>query len=64
VTSATIVARTESGARTLATIPATDAQGIQLLTGGMTEPVGSGGVVRRSAEGTSIWNFTDFDVDR
>jgi hypothetical protein len=30
----------------------------------MTEPVGSGGVVRRSAEGTSIWNFTDFDVDR
>jgi hypothetical protein len=61
VTSATVVARAESGGRTLATIPATDAPGIERLTGGMTEPVGSAGTVRRSAEGASIWNFTDFD---
>ncbi len=46
-----VVARTPSGGRTLAKIPASDADNIELLTGGVTEPVGAvGDIVFESGE--------------
>ncbi len=53
----TVVARTPSGARTLAMVPAEDEAGIAALTDGSTEPVGRGGTITRGngEDDLAIW---------
>lgn len=50
-----VVARTAEGARTLARVPAEDAEGIAFLTDGTAEPVGTRGTIAEDREGTGVW---------
>lgn len=51
-----VIARTPSGARTLAAVPPTDAQTLALMTDGKSEPVGTLGViVPDAAYGLRVW---------
>lgn len=50
-----IMARTPAGARTLAKVPASDAEGIAFLTDGLAKPVGSAGQIRTDGDGDQIW---------
>jgi acetyl-CoA C-acetyltransferase len=50
-----IIARTPSGARFIAKVPAADTETIQRLTSGEQEPVGSLGEAVRDAEGDICW---------
>ncbi len=51
-----IVARTPSGARTLAKVPASDTATIGFLTDGRSEPVGCKGMIAAGDDGTMIWS--------
>jgi acetyl-CoA C-acetyltransferase len=51
-----IVARTPDGARTLAKLLPEDRAGMEFLTDGRTEPVGSAGTIATDANGDQIWN--------
>ena len=53
--SGVIVARTPTGARTLAHVPAEDAAMIAFLTSGEQEPVGQPGEIRPHEDGLSRW---------
>ena len=50
-----IVARTPDGERTLAKVPAEDADGIAFLTSGAAEPVGTEGTIVPGPDGDQIW---------
>ena len=56
--SGVIVARTPTGSRTLASVPAEDSDMIAFLTEGRGEPVGSGGMITRlgEAEALALWS--------
>ena len=53
--SGVIVARTPTGSRTLASVPAEDSAMIAFLTEGRDEPVGSSGTVTREGEALALW---------
>ncbi len=55
VQSGVIVARTEDGSRTLASVPAADQETIEFLTDGRNEPVGTTGTITRDEDGYAIW---------
>lgn len=52
-----VVARTPSGARTLASVPAQDDAGLRCLTSGESEPVGATGDIRRREDGLQEFAF-------
>lgn len=53
--SGVVVARTPTGARTLASVPAEEDETIGFLTDGRHEPVGTTGTVAREGEDLAIW---------
>lgn len=57
--SGVIVARTPSGARTLALVPAVDDATLAMLTGGQHEPVGLKGLIQRNHQGIRCWQMLD-----
>ncbi|MBX7526506.1 acetyl-CoA acetyltransferase [Qipengyuania vesicularis] len=59
VKSGVIVARTASGNRTLAHVPATDDNTITFLTDGIREPVGTAGLIVRDEAGMGLWQMAD-----
>ena len=59
VKSGVIVALTPVGTRTLAFVPADDAETIDLLTSGKSEPVGNAGLIVRDEEGMGYWRTVE-----
>lgn len=52
-----VVARTPAGSRTLAKVPAGDANAVEVLTSGEKDPVGMLGAIQRNDAGDNIWKF-------
>jgi acetyl-CoA C-acetyltransferase len=51
-----IVARTPTGERTLARVPASNVAAIAFLTDGADEPIGAKGRITADADGMQIWS--------
>lgn len=53
-----IIARTPEGARTLASLPASDAAGLETLMSPDSYPIGLSGDIKKPEKGAALWHFT------